>query len=493
MPAETDILPPRYDRPERIARGGMGEIYRATDSTLGRTVAIKVLADRYAQDEAIRDRFKREALAAARLSGDANTVAIFDVGEWNERPFIVMEYLAGGSLEDVLRKSGAQPPGRALAWLAQAARALDAAHATGIVHRDVKPANLLLDREGEVHVADFGIASATGMDSLTRPGTVLGTAGYLAPEQAQGARAASASDRYALAVVAFELLTGARPYAAETPTAEAMAHVNAPVPSVCDRDATLPCELDPVFERALAKDPEQRYPSCGEFVAALRDALDQAAGTTRGLAAVAPAEAATTPYVACPSELDAAAAPVRRRRTRVAPLALAGIVAATIAGVGLAAILADDDDEREAARTPQVSTLTRTFEATTPTITEQVTVTATVPAAAPRTAEEQEEGTPPTTTAAAPGGNSVNEGIALSDQAFRLMQQGNYAAALPVAQRALAMLRGSGHVYEAYANYNVGRSLAETGQCSAALPYIDRSEALQGHRREFDVVRRMCG
>src|SRR5436309_12808764 len=165
-----------------------------------------------------------------------------------------MEYLSGGSLEDVLRRDGARRPQQIFAWLDESARALDAAHARGVVHRDVKPGNLMLDAGGHVHVADFGIASAAGMDSLTMTGTVLGTAGYLSPEQARGDRATPASDRYALAVVAFELLTGKRPFAADSPTAEASAHVNADVPSVCDRSA-LPCELDPVFAKALAKDP----------------------------------------------------------------------------------------------------------------------------------------------------------------------------------------------------------------------------------------------
>ena len=232
MSVETQIFPPRYKGPQRVGRGSMGEIYRATDATLGRAVAIKVLAQLYAENDSIRERFTREALAAARLSGAPNTITVFDVGEWNGRPFIVMEYLSGGSLEARLQADGPQPTGRALDWLEQAARALDAAHAAGVVHRDVKPANLLLDREGNVHVADFGIASAAGMDSLTQTGTILGTAGYLSPEQAKGERATSASDQYALGVVGFELLTGQRPFQAETMTAEATAHVHQPVPSV---------------------------------------------------------------------------------------------------------------------------------------------------------------------------------------------------------------------------------------------------------------------
>src|ERR671914_913999 len=172
MKVGTNLLPPRYRDPQRIGQGGMGEIYRAEVELLGRTVAIKLLADRYAADEAVRSRFTREALAAARLSGQPYTITIFDVGEHERRPFIVMEYLRGGSLEDRLREHGAQEPARVLDWLEEAASALDAAHANGIVHRDVKPGNLLLTPDGSVRVADFGVASAAGLDSLTAAGTV---------------------------------------------------------------------------------------------------------------------------------------------------------------------------------------------------------------------------------------------------------------------------------------------------------------------------------
>jgi serine/threonine-protein kinase len=213
MPARIDtLLPPRYGDIRPIARGGMGEIFLATDRELGREVAVKVLAERYAKDESLRARFKREALAAARLSGNHSIVTIFDVGEHAGRPIIVMEYLAGGSLEQRIDRERPGDPSQVLDWLGEAAAALDAAHAAGIVHRDVKPGNLLLDDRGHVKVADFGIASAAGMDSFTQTGTILGTAGYLSPEQARGERATAASDRYALGVVAWELLTGRRPF-----------------------------------------------------------------------------------------------------------------------------------------------------------------------------------------------------------------------------------------------------------------------------------------
>src|SRR5436190_9388108 len=162
MASPNGILPPRYRDPTRIGYGGMGEIFRAEDSELGRVVAVKVLAERFSRDPSLRQRFTREALAAARLSGDPSTVTIYDVGEWEGRPFIVMEHVDGGSLEDRL-SSGPPAPDDALEWLRQAAAALDAAHAKGVVHRDVKPANLLLNGDGALRVADFGIASAAGL------------------------------------------------------------------------------------------------------------------------------------------------------------------------------------------------------------------------------------------------------------------------------------------------------------------------------------------
>jgi serine/threonine-protein kinase len=163
----------------------MGEVYRATDVVLERNVAVKLLAQRHSSEEEVTARFRREALAAARLSGSPHVITVFDVGEHRKRPFIVMEYVEGGSVHDRLRDDRVSSE-QALEWVAQAGRALDAAHAAGVVHRDVKPANLLVTANGDVVVTDFGIASTTGVDTLTLPGTVLGTAGYLSPEQARG-------------------------------------------------------------------------------------------------------------------------------------------------------------------------------------------------------------------------------------------------------------------------------------------------------------------
>jgi eukaryotic-like serine/threonine-protein kinase len=453
---DESVLPPRYERPERIARGGMGEIYRAQDAHLARTVAVKVLSERFADNEAIRGRFTREGLAAARLSNEPSIVTIFDVGEHEGRPYIVMEYLAGGSLAERLSREGAQPLGRSLDWLRQAATALDAAHESGIVHRDVKPANLLLDDDDSVKVADFGVASAAHLASFTEAGTVVGTAGYLAPEQARGETATPASDRYALAVVAFELLTGGRPYERESATAEALAHVSAPIPPASTHNPELPPEVDEVLARGLAKEPEHRFESCADFVHALRDALDEAAGRT-AIATIAPA------------------APAGHRRL---PVWLIGLGAALLAGALAAALLAGGDGEREGATTPQTVRETVTLEGTT--IVETVTTEA-----APTTATTE----PETAPSASPS--------ELNDQGFALMQAGDYEGALPLLEQAVEGLAGSGELAEAYASYNLAFTRLSLGSCDGVLDLIARSEEVQGERKEISRLRkeaeRSCG
>jgi serine/threonine-protein kinase len=445
MAVETERFPPRYEVSGWLGSGAMGEVFRAFDKSLGRLVAIKQLAARYAEDEDCRKRFTREALAAARLSSEAGVVTIFDVGEWGGRPFIVMEYLAGGSLRDRLEREGRAAPAQALRWLRDGAAAIDIAHGRGVVHRDVKPANLLLDDEGSVHVADFGVASVLGLESLTLTGTILGTAGYLSPEQARGEQATPASDRYALAVVAFELLTGSRPFESDAPTAEAAGHLHAPVPSACERARDLPCELDPVFERALAKAPADRYPSCVEFVHDLRAAFAAGAGATQRL---------VTPV--------AAAGPRRRR-----PLAvMLGLAAAVAAGAVAALLLTDRGDHRQASPQARTHVVTVTGPATT------VLRTVSAPAPAPPPAAPQ--------PAASLGPHALN------DRAYALMQRGDYAGALPLLQLAVAGLRGVGpsDLYEGYANYNLGLTLVSLGRCAEAIAPLARARQLEPDRPE---------
>ncbi len=470
MAVKIAILPPRYRQPELIGRGGMGDIYRATDSVLGRVVAVKILAERFAQDESVRERFTREALSAARLSGEPNTVTIYDVGEHDHRPYIVMEHLSGGSLHDVLLGGGAQPPERVFTWLEEAARALDVAHREGVVHRDVKPANLMLDGEGNVHVADFGIASSAGMDSMTMTGTVLGTAGYLSPEQAQGDRAGPASDRYALGIVAWELLTGRRPFESESTTAEAAAHVNAPIPAV-SAVSDLPRELDSVFERALAKDPAQRYATAGEFVAALRSAFSDAAGSTSEIAAVAPPPTAATRPLRRVEEVEQEPyAPRAQPSRRAWPLLAVLLLAGAVGGALLAYSLTRND------AAPPTTVVTRIQRVTTQgritTVEKPVTVTTSA--------------TPATPPAAVPASPS---GAALNNAGFRKMQAGDYSGALPLLERAVQKLQGTNSLDEAYADYNLAFTRFQLGNCDGVLDLLDRSESIQGQRAEIDRLR----
>ncbi len=411
-------------------------MYRATDSVLERTVAVKLLSEWHAREPEIRTRFEREALAAARLSGTPHVITVFDVGTHGGRPLIVMEYMDGGSIHDRLRAGGITHE-QALQWLEHAAEALDRAHALGIVHRDVKPANLLLDREGDVQVSDFGVASATGLDTLTIPGSVLGTAGYLAPEQARGEPVTPASDRYALGVVAFELLTGRRPFESDTAATEAFAHVSAPLPSAREVAPGLPPALDAVFARALAKDPADRPGSCAELVGDLRSALG-------------PAPAPNVVQTGTPTRRM-----VRKTGSRspvvpvfaVAALVLLGLVTATLVGA------VDDPDPR-----------TRTIVST--------------------TVETVEAPRAPTVVSVPPV-----DGAALNDQGFELMQAGQFEEALPLLRRAVGALAGSGSLTEAFASYNLAFTRFAVGRCDGVLGLLDRSERVQGDRREIDDLR----
>src|SRR5947209_8290152 len=264
-PAVPAQLPPRYANPRPLSAGGMGEILLVDDTLLGRPVVLKLLAETYARDELLRKRFLREANAAARLSGNPHVVTIYDVGEWEGRPFIAMEYLPNGDLHRRMAQ-GRPPFETSAAWMGEAASALDAAHSSGIVHRDIKPANLLLDARCSVHVADFGIARVVDAMStaMTMPGTVMGTAGYISPEQARGEPAGGASDIYSLGAVAYELVTGRRPFARDVEADELDAHLHAPLPPASTSPG-VPRSADAVFARAMAKSPAERYPTAQAF------------------------------------------------------------------------------------------------------------------------------------------------------------------------------------------------------------------------------------
>ncbi|MGH2787205.1 MAG: Stk1 family PASTA domain-containing Ser/Thr kinase [Actinomycetota bacterium] len=290
---DATTLQGRYRLEERLAAGGMGTVYAATDERLNRTVAVKVLRDQLADDPRFVERFRREARAVAALS-HPNIAGIFDYGEDGGKHFIVMEYIDGHDLARVLRDEAPMAPERAARIGAQICAALGHAHDMEIVHRDVKPANVIVDDADRVKVTDFGIARAVGDSTLTATGSVLGTAQYLSPEQASGTGAGPLSDIYSAGIVLYEMLTGSVPFTGDSAVAVAMRHVSdeVPPPSSINNDVTP--DLDQVVARATAKEPGDRFSSAIEMADALREAGRVTEPTGMGAVAGAAAAAAGT-------------------------------------------------------------------------------------------------------------------------------------------------------------------------------------------------------
>jgi serine/threonine-protein kinase len=274
------IIDGRYRVISRLGSGGMADVYLAQDQLLGREVAVKVLHHHFAEDHEFVERFRREASSAAALS-HPNIVGIFDRGEWNGTYYIAMEYVAGRSLKTIVREQGPLDPALAIDIVIQILRAARSAHRRGVIHRDLKPHNVILDEEGRARVTDFGIARA-GASDMTLTGSIMGTAQYLSPEQAQGFAVSATSDLYSIGVILYELLTGVVPFEGESAVAIAFKQVSAEPRPPSELNPSLPPSLDAVVLRALAKDPAQRYGDADELIAALqheRETLPAYAGT----------------------------------------------------------------------------------------------------------------------------------------------------------------------------------------------------------------------
>jgi serine/threonine-protein kinase len=256
--ATGTVIDERYRVLERVGSGGMADVYCAEDSRLGRTIAIKVLHERFSQDREFVERFRREASAAAGLQ-HPNIVGVYDRGDSDGAYYIAMEFVEGETLKDLIRREAPMDPGRAIAITKEILAATRFAHKRGVIHRDLKPQNVILEADDHVKVADFGIARASGSD-ITEVGAIMGTAQYLSPEQAHGQPVTAASDLYSIGVVLFEMLTARAPFEAESPVAIALKHVNQPAPSPREFVQSVPPELEAIVLKALAKDPTQRYP-----------------------------------------------------------------------------------------------------------------------------------------------------------------------------------------------------------------------------------------
>ncbi|MFN8018779.1 MAG: protein kinase [Acidimicrobiales bacterium] len=268
---EQVVLNGRYELHRRVGRGGMAEVYLARDRLLERMVAIKILFPEFATDPSFVARFRREAQAAANLN-HPNIVGVYDWGKERGTYYIVMEFVDGRSVSDIIRNDGPLEAKRAAAIAADVAAALGFAHRKGVVHRDVKPGNVLITKSGEVKVADFGIAramTATSEENLTQTGSVMGTATYFSPEQAQGKPVDARSDLYSLGVVLYEMVSGKPPFHADSPVAIAYKHVQEPIPPLADKVDGVPRDYVAITEKALAKDPDDRYPDAAEMRADL--------------------------------------------------------------------------------------------------------------------------------------------------------------------------------------------------------------------------------
>jgi len=275
-----EVLSDRYEVEELVGTGGMSSVFRAHDRLLDRKVALKVLHHQYSDDEEYVERFRREARAVAQLS-HPNIVTVIDRGEADGHQFIVFEYIDGENLKTLIQRRGPAPVVTALELALQVARGLSFAHQQGLVHRDVKPQNVLLNGDGQAKVTDFGIARSLDMQhGMTQTGTVLGTSDYIAPEQAQGQRVDEHTDVYSLGVVLYEMLTNEVPFPGENFVAVAMRHINEEPPSIRDKRPDVSPRLEAAVQRAMAKRPEDRFQTMADFCRELEAILAEAQGAT---------------------------------------------------------------------------------------------------------------------------------------------------------------------------------------------------------------------
>ena len=335
-----ELIAGRYELEELVGSGGMSSVYRAHDRLLERTVALKILHEQFTRDDDYVERFRREARAVAQLA-HPNIVTVIDRGEQDGRQFIVFEYVDGMNLKELMTQEGPLSPREAIELALQVARGLSFAHESGLVHRDVKPQNVLLDADGRAKVTDFGIAHAVDVDGMTITGTIMGTSNYIAPEQARGQPVDEQTDVYSLGCVLYELLAGDVPFDGDNFVAVAMRHVNDPVPSVRDVRPDVPPRLDWAIQQAMAKDHDERFESMADFAAELESCHAELDGNEGATMVVPPRPRAKS--------RRPARAP---RRWSIWPLVLLGVGLAAVAGGLSGAILLQGNGNSETGGAP---------------------------------------------------------------------------------------------------------------------------------------------
>jgi serine/threonine-protein kinase len=490
------LLADRYRKLGAIGVGGMARVYLAEDELLGRRVAVKVLHADSPDDAALR--FQREAKLGASLN-HPNLVSIFDIVTEEESVLIVMEYVDGETLKDAIGR-GPLPPERAIAVVRDVAAGLDHAHAHGVVHRDVKPANILLRHDGIAKLADLGIATAAERTAITRSDVVLGTASYMAPEQLAGGRAGPATDLYALAAVAFEALSGHKARSGKTPVEVAHEVVSGGPPDIQRTWPDAPPAVASALARGMAREPGDRPRSAG----ALADELERGLRSRpRRDAAVATDPTAELPVARPPvgespdRPIAASAAPRRAPRgsRRWSPLAAVAALLLALAVGGFALLGGGDEDAGGGADGRRATAGDRERadrSAKEGSRNDRATADRPAQAPAPATVPPAEPAPEPAPAAAS------DDPAALNDEGFRLMGAGRYDEAIPLLERAVsAYPEDSRDLTYGYALYNLGRSLRLAGRPAEAVPILERRLRIPNQtetvERELEAARQAAG
>jgi eukaryotic-like serine/threonine-protein kinase len=508
VPASTHglLLDGRYRVLRHLGSGGMASVLLCQDERLGREVAVKRLhADSPADVE---QRFVREAKLGASLN-HPNLVSVFDTAVDDEGVLIVMEYVRGESLASALRH-GPLGPRRVARMARELGGALDHAHAHGVVHRDVKPANVLLRDDAVTKLVDLGIATAADTTRITRSGTVLGTAAYMAPEQLEGREPGPSVDIYALAAVCYETLAGRRPREGKTPVEIAHAISATPPPDLRDHWPAASPAVAEILRRGMARDPAERPASAGELAGQLARALEEEPRTAvtrrlpRRAAAPAPVPAPEPEPLTPPrfQRVDDSGHIGAGRRHSVAYVAAGLLVLLSIAVVAVVLASGGDDDGGETAQRPDTTPAQQpqreqARQRENQRAERQPAQPAPAPAEEPPAEEAPAEPAPaPEPQEEAPA-EQPTSGADLNQQGFDLMNQGRYDEAIPVLQQAVEALSGSGDITYAYALYNLGRSLRLAGRPAEAIPILEQRLAIPnqrgGVRKELEAARREAG